>query len=190
MPSQNVFYFWGNLQIMKRSLIIFALAVLMSACDKEKTAYVDTTRLIQEFSEMKEVEAAFTQKGDALKQEMDSIARNFQQEVLEYQENRMTMSQAERQAAEQELMAKQQALQQEQQMKSSLLRKESDAAIDSLVTTVKDFVADYGEENGYTYIFGSNESANIMYAKEGLDITDEVLAQLNAGSSTESEGTE
>ena len=102
----------------------------------------------------------------------------------------MTMSQAERQAAEQELMAKQQALQQEQQMKSSLLRKESDAAIDSLVTTVKDFVADYGEENGYTYIFGSNESANIMYAKEGLDITDEVLAQLNAGSSTESEGTE
>ena len=44
---------------------------------------------------------------------------------------------------------------------------------------MKDFVAEYGEENGYTYIFGSNESANIMYAKEGLDITDEILKELN-----------
>ncbi|HZJ36459.1 MAG TPA: OmpH family outer membrane protein, partial [Gillisia sp.] len=34
--------------------------------------------------------------------------------------------------------------------------------------------------NNYTYIFGSNESANIMYAKEGLDITEEILGKLNA----------
>ena len=44
---------------------------------------------------------------------------------------------------------------------------------------VKDFVAEYGKENGYTYIFGSNESANIMYAKDGLDITDEIVKKLN-----------
>ena len=72
-------------------------------------------------------------------------------------------------------------LQQSAQMKSNQLRMESDKVIDSLVTKVTVFVADYGEEKGYTYIFGSNESANIMYAEEGLDITDEVLEELNAG---------
>ena len=51
--------------------------------------------------------------------------------------------------------------------------------IDSIVDKVKDYVADYGEENGYTYIFGSNESANIMYAKDGKDLTQEILDNLN-----------
>ncbi len=51
--------------------------------------------------------------------------------------------------------------------------------MDSMITKVKDFVKDYGEENDYTYIFGSNESANIIYAKEGLDITQEILEELN-----------
>jgi len=61
------------------------------------------------------------------------------------------------------------------------LRQESDVVIDSIVTKVKDYVKDYGKKNNYTYIFGSNESANIMYAKDGLDITEEILGKLNAG---------
>ncbi len=166
---------------MKKLLVVLFLGTILTACTQDKTAYVDTTRLIQEYSEMKEVEADFTQRSETLKQELDSVAKGFQQEVMEYQENRATMSQAERQAAEQELMQKQQMLQQQQQMRSGQLRQESDVVIDSLITKVKDFVKVYGEENNYKYIFGSNESANIMYAEEGLDITEEVLKELNAG---------
>lgn len=166
---------------MKKLLVVLFLGTVFTGCNQDKTAYVDTTKLIQEFSEMKEVEADFTQRSEMLKQELDSVAQGFQQEVMEYQENRATMSQAERQAAEQELMQKQQMLQQQQQARSGQLRQESDVVIDSLITKVKDFVKVYGEDNGYTYIFGSNESANIMYAEEGLDITEEILQELNAG---------
>lgn len=165
---------------MKKLLVVLFLGTALTGCNQDKTAYVDTTKLIQEFSEMKEVEADFNQRSERLKLELDSVAKGFQQEVMEYQENRATMSQAERQAAEQELMQKQQMLQQQQQMRSGQLRQESDEVIDSLITKVKDFVKVYGEENGYTYIFGSNESANIMYAEEGLDITEEILSELNA----------
>lgn len=166
---------------MKKLLVVLFLGTVLTGCNQDKTAYVDTTRLIQEYSEMKEVEADFTQRSEMLKKELDSVAKGFQQEVMEYQENSATMSQAERQATEQELMQKQQMLQQQQQMRSGQLRQESDKVIDSLITNVKDFVKVYGEENGYTYIFGSNESANIMYAEEGLDITEDVLKELNAG---------
>lgn len=136
---------------------------------------------------MKEVESQFTSRSEVIKQELDSVAKGFQQEVMEYQENMATMSQAERQAKEQELMQKQQMLQQQQQMRSGQLRQESDAVVDSLITKVKDFVKEYGKKNDYKYIFGSNESANIMYAEEGLDITDEVLKELNAGKTVETE---
>jgi outer membrane protein len=52
--------------------------------------------------------------------------------------------------------------------------------MDSLVNTVKDFIKTYGKDNGYTYIYGSNESGNILYGKEELDITVEVTEALNA----------
>ncbi|GAB2762548.1 OmpH family outer membrane protein [Salinimicrobium soli] len=166
---------------MKKMIMLFALGTIFVSCNNDKTAYVDTTRLIQEYSEMKDVEAKFTTRSEQLKKELDSVARGFQQEVLEFRENEATMSQAEKEAAQTELMQKQQMLQQQQQMRSGQLRQESDEVIDSLITKVKDFVKAYGEENDYTYIFGSNETANIMYAKEGLDITEEVLEELNAG---------
>src|SRR5690606_17247679 len=172
---------------MRKLFTVLVLGAALTSCTEEKTGYVDTTRLLQEYSEMKEVETEFTAKSETLKSQLDSVARGFQQEVMVYQENMATMSQSEREEAEDNLMRKQQVLQQSSQMQSSQLRVESDQVIDSLVTKVKDFVADYGKKNDYTYIFGSNESANIMYAKEGLDITDEVLEELNEGIEVEAE---
>jgi outer membrane protein len=172
--------------------IIFSLAVIttLMSCQNEKTAYVDNTVLIQDYYKMKQTEARFDKKSQAMSAELDSVARKFQEEVQEFQEGMNRMSTQDRERRQGELMQKQQRLQQQQQQKSQMLRQESDAAIDSLITEVKDFVADYGNENGYTYIFGSNESANIMYAKEGLDITDEILEQLNEGQESESESKE
>ncbi len=164
---------------MKKLLLVVLIAAGITSCTEQKTAYVDTTKIIKEYREMKEVEAEFTSKSDKIKTELDSLAQSFQKEVQEYQANMNSMSTAQRQTKEQELMGKQQTIQQQQQMMGNKLREESDVVIDSIVTKVKEYVKEYGKDNDYTYIFGSNESANIMYAKEGLDITEEILKKLN-----------
>lgn len=165
--------------MIKKFIGIAAVAIMMVSCNEQKTAYVDTTKLVQEYKEMKDVEAEFTSKSDSVRQQLDSVARVFQQEVQAYQSQMNSMSESQRKEKEQELMQKQQMLQQQQQMQSNRLREESTAVMDSLVKKIKDYVKVYGEDNGYTYIFGSNESANIMYAEEGLDITQDILAKLN-----------
>ncbi|AVR44841.1 hypothetical protein C7S20_05935 [Christiangramia fulva] len=165
--------------MIKRFIGIAAIAVLMVSCNEQKTAYVDTTKLIKEYKEMEDVQATFTSKTDSLRKQLDSVGRAFQQEVQEYQQGMKSMSESERQQKEQELMRKQQMIQQSQQMQSNRLREESNAVMDSMVNKVKGYVKEYGEKNGYTYIFGSNESGNIMYGKEDLDITDEILEKLN-----------
>lgn len=164
---------------MKKLLMILVLAVFLTSCNQEKTAYVDTTKLIQEYKEMKDVEAKFSTKSDSVREELDAVAKVFQEEVQAYQSEMDAMSQAKRKEKEQELMQKQQRIQQQQQMQGNRLREQSDAMIDSVVNKVKDYVGDYGKENGYTYIFGSNESANIMYAEDGRDLTQEILEKLN-----------
>ena len=166
---------------MRKILAILVLGILMTSCNQEKTAYVDTSRLLQEYKEMEDVEAEFTTKSDSVRQQLDAAAREFQQKVQEYQSNMNTMSQTERQEKEQELMRMQQMLQQQQQSQGGQLRAQSDAAVDSIVNKVKDYVQQYGEENGYTYIFGSSDSANsIMFAKDEKDLTEEILEKLNA----------
>ncbi|WP_373057234.1 OmpH family outer membrane protein [Zunongwangia sp. H14] len=170
---------------MKKFLAVLVLGVLFTSCNQEKTAYVDTTKLIKEYKEMEEVQAEFTSKSDSVRAQLDSAARAFQQEVQAYQSEMNSLSQGQRQEKEQELMRKQQMLQQQQQMQGGQLREQSDAVIDSIVTKVKDYVRNYGEENNYTYIFGSNESANIMYAKDGKDLTEEILEKLNSEYSAE-----
>ncbi len=164
---------------MKKFLMVAVLATALISCEQQKTAYVDTTRLVKEYKEMEDVQKDFTSKSDQVKSQLDSVAQNFQKKVQDYQNNMKSMSTSERQQKEKELMREQQMIQQQQQMKGSQLRKESDKVIDSIISKVKDYVKDYGKKNNYTYIFGSNESANIMYAKDGLDITDEILKKLN-----------
>lgn len=172
---------------MKKLFLIAAFAGMFVSCNQEKTAYVDTTKLVQEYREMKDVEEEFNTRSEQVRGELDSVARAFQSEVQEYQEEMESMSQAQRQEREQQLMQKQQQLQQQQQAVGEELRNESDAVIDSIVDKVKVYVEEYGEENGYTYIFGSNETSNIMYAKDGLDLTDEILEELNAKYNPEEE---
>lgn len=181
---------------MKKIILSLSVVATLMSCTQHKTAYVDNTVLIQDYHKMKSTEAKFEKKTQALSKELDSVAGLFQNEVREFQQNMNSMSSSDREQRQNELMQKQQMLQQTQQQKSQQLRQESDEAIDSLIDEVKDYVADYGKENGYTYIFGSNESANIMYAKDGLDITEEVLEKLNANAegttkkSTEEEASE
>jgi len=165
--------------MIKRFIGVAAVAILMVSCNEQKTAYVDTTVLIKEYKEMKDVEAQFTSKSDSVRQQLDSAANAFQQEVQAYQSQMNSMSEAQRKEKEQELMQKQQMLQQQQQMVGQKLREQSNTVMDSMVTKIKDYVKDYGKENNYTYIFGSNESANIMYAEDGLDITQDILSELN-----------
>jgi outer membrane protein len=170
---------------MKKIVLGLVLVTSLISCQNEKTAYVDNTVLIQDYNKMKSTEARFDKKSQALSKELDSVAGIFQKEVQEFQESVNSISTQERERREGELVQKQQRLQQQQQQKSQMLRQESDQAIDSIISEVKEFVGEYGKERGYAYIFGSNESANIMYAKEGLDITEDVLEKLN-GESKES----
>lgn len=172
---------------MKKIILSLAVVGTLMSCSQDKTAYVDNTVLIQDYYKMKTTEARFEKKSQALSDELDSVAGEFQKEVQEYQEGMNRMSAKQKEERQSELMQKQQMLQQQQQRKSQMLRQESDQAIDSLISEVKDFVGDYGKEKGYSYIFGSNESANIMYAKEGLDITEDILEKLNAGQETKKE---
>ncbi len=174
---------------MKKYILMIVASVAMLSCNQktDKTAYVNNTKVVSDFKEMKVAQEKWTQKNNEVRAELEEKAKQFQIEVQGYQNIMKSMSASNREKKEQELMVKQQNLQREQQTRMQEIQQGSQAEIDSIINKVKDFVKDYGKKNGYTYIYGETEVGNIFYASEELDITDKILLELNGGEVVETE---
>ena len=174
---------------MKTTFSILLIALTLLGCSKSKTAFVDTQKLFEDYTEMTEVQDKYTKLTEDVRAELQPKIQAFQIKVDLYQKNAQAMSMAERQAKEQELGALQQEIQQMQQTRGGQIQQESQVAVDSVISKVRKFIDAYGEENGYDFIYGKNDSGNVLYGKSELDITDQVLEALNkeysSGSTTE-----
>ncbi|WP_299213878.1 OmpH family outer membrane protein [uncultured Dokdonia sp.] len=165
---------------MKKIGISIAIAFLMIGCQTEKTAYVDTEKIFKDYTELTDVKERFTKQNDAILSDLEVKIQAFEIKQKLYQKNGPSMDRKKQEERYNELSAEAQQLQQERQARLGKLQVESQGAIDSLITKVKDKVKEYGKTNGYTYIFGSNDAGSVMFGKEELDITDSVLEFLNA----------
>ena len=174
---------------MKQLAILFILSIGIISCQQNKTAYVNNSEIMEGFEKLEQTEARFTQEEEALKAKIDAMVAEsgYQDLVKEYQSKQGQMSEAKEEELYNQIMQIQQRLGQQQQMNNQQFQERKTAEMDSLVKLVKDFIKEYGKENGYTYIYGANESGNILYGKEGLDITDEVTQALNEKYSTKEE---
>ncbi|SEK78723.1 periplasmic chaperone for outer membrane proteins Skp [Aquimarina amphilecti] len=165
-----------------RNFIWIAIAVItMTSCNQqiEKTGYVNNTKVVSDFNEMKTAKEKWTKKNNEVRAELEEKAKQFQIEVQGYQNIMKSMSQSNREKKEQELMVKQQGLQREQQTRMQEIQQGSQVEIDSIIAKVEGFIKDYGKKNGYTYIYGETEVKNIFYAKEELNLTDKIIEELN-----------
>ncbi|MBW1297550.1 OmpH family outer membrane protein [Aquimarina litoralis] len=171
-----------------RNFLWIAIALLgMISCNQqiEKTGFVNNTKVVSDFNEMKTAKEKWTKKNNEVRAELEEKAKQFQIEVQGYQNIMKSMTQANREKKEQELMVKQQTLQREQQTRMQEIQQGSQAEIDSIISKVESFIKDYGKKNGYTYIYGETEVKNIFYAKEELDLTEKIITELNGAKTTE-----
>ena len=172
---------------MKKLILVFTLAITIVACNntetvkgKEfKTAYVDTSKLLEEYTQAKDIETKYKSKSDVMGKELEAEVAKFKSEASNFQKNAQANGQAWAQANGARLQQKEQELSYAQEAMLRQLQQESGAEMDTLVKSVKKFIKDYGKEKGYDYIYGTGEAASILYAKDNYDITKEIIKLLN-----------
>lgn len=162
-------------------LVVFILLIFASCQEQQKIAFIDNGKVINEYQEKIDIEAKYKIKEEAFKKRTDSIGQAFQLEAQEFQLKANTMPATQAQEKYEELGQKQQLLQQQIQFEQQQIQQAFGAEIDSTITKVKNFVKEYGAENGYTYILGTSEaSSSVMYGTEANDITQVIIDALNA----------
>ena len=170
---------------MKKALVIIALSISIVACNKPaevkevKTAYIDTSELMKEYTEAKDLEAKYKTNAEEKGRQLEAEINRFKQEAAGFQAQAQANGQAWAQQKGAELQKKEQQLSYAQQALSQELQQESGKEMDSLVSGVKKFIKSYGKEKGYAYIYGTGDAASILYAEDKFDITKEVIKSLN-----------
>ncbi|TXI67107.1 MAG: OmpH family outer membrane protein [Flavobacterium sp.] len=171
---------------MKKIVLILGVALGVLACNKTetnskefKTAYINTAEIIEKYEKFKDEDAKFNVKSEELGRPLEAKVRAFQAEAQSFRQNAQAKGPqwaqqkgAELQQREQQLGIEQNALIQQLQQEGAVLK-------DTLISEVKKFIKDYGKKKGYDYIYGTGDAATVLYAKEGYDITKEVLKELN-----------
>ncbi|MGV8993441.1 MAG: OmpH family outer membrane protein [Flavobacterium sp.] len=170
---------------MKKGFALFVLALTVMSCNQNnevkevKTAYIDTSKLLQEYTESKDIEAKYKAKSQEMGKELDAEVARFKNEAQNFQKNAQANGQAWAQQKGAELQKREQQLTYAQQAMLQQLQQESGKEMDSLVVNVRKFIKSYGKEKGYAYIYGTGEAATVLYAEDKYDITEEVVKLLN-----------
>lgn len=165
---------------MKPILITIVALVMFASCNEgPKIGYVDNVKLINEYQEKKDIEADLKSKIAQYEKRRDSLGQAFQLEIKDAEIKAAKMSQADLQKLQQEFQQKEQILTQRLQFEQGQISQESRTLNDSLKNKVIKFVKDYGRENGYDYILGSNEGGSVMFGKEEDNLTEILLEKLN-----------
>ena len=170
---------------MKKTITFLAIAIAFASCNKAaevkevKSAYVDTAKLFEEYTEAKDIKAKFKSKSEEMSRELEQEAARFKQDAAYFQKNAQANGQEWAQKNGAALQERQQRLQYAEQELSQKLQREMGVESDSMINGVKKFVKVYGKEKGYSYIYGTNESGSILYAEDKYDITKEIVKLLN-----------
>lgn len=141
---------------------------------EEKTAYVDINKIFSEFTLKKELEVQLIKVKESRKAVIDSL--EFGLKLLSKQ------IQSENQTNKDKIalfeVRREEFIQKKQQFEEDIdaVGKQYDKQI---ISQMNQYVKDYGNKNGYTYIFGADGSGFLMFSSEQKNITEEVKKYIN-----------
>lgn len=180
---------------MKKIVALFlGLSVALVACDKKggesksdsgqpsgRIVYVNTDTLLNNYEYYKDVVKEFENKSFALDNELQRKAQSFQNEVALFQRRVQAGGLSEQQALTQQaaLQKKEQDIMMYRENAAGNLQQDQAKKTDELLNKIHEYLKKYNASDRYDMVIGYSKGGGVLYAKEDLDITQDVLKGLN-----------
>ncbi len=152
----------------------------MISCSQNRVAYIDVGVLMKEYEGLKAFDKEFEDEKDKLRREIESLIEPYQVKVDEYYKNIGNMSAAARTATELALQQEQKAIQDQQDKFMQKLENQRLGALESINEEIAALVEGYAKSNGYKIVLGTLGTETVIYGESSLNITQEVLTELNS----------
>lgn len=144
-------------------------------------AYINTDSLLMSYDYAKKLNEVIMGKSENSRADFNQKYRVFQQDAVEFQrkvQNNGFLSMERAQKEQQRLQEAEASLQELNEKLTNELLREQDRINRELRDTLNTFLATFAEGK-YSLILSNNGGDNVFYAAPGVDITNEVVNQLN-----------
>ncbi len=142
--------------------------------------YINSDSLLTNYQYIKDQQESLREKSEKLNNEYQNRAQGLQSEFNNYQKNGNNMTIGQARAVEEDLMKKQQNLKLYEQSLAQQLLQEENKINQELYNNVATFLKQYGEEHELHMVVKYNQGSDVLYANGSMDVTDAVVAGLNA----------
>lgn len=168
---------------VKKNILHFVMFVLLLGvflyaykCSSEKTGYVNIYKVFSDFTYKKELHKEYSEVVKLRNLHTDSLKIQLQRlyDLVQTEKNEKLRGALILKLNTDEAYYQSKAKELEEMNKE--LMSEYDGRI---YVQLNQYVKDFGDEQGYDFILGSDGNGNIMYSKPDKDLTEEVLAYIN-----------
>ena len=144
-----------------------------------KVAYIRSADMIYSYEGMKEAQKSYQEKLQAWQANVDTLRLELQRNFNKYTSELNKLSVKDKAERQNLLNQQQQNYNQYTESIKEKSKTEEQKMTEGVLNQVNSFVEDYSKKQGYDLVIGTTTSGNLLYAKEYMDITDNVLRALN-----------
>lgn len=145
-----------------------------------RIAFVRSNELVYGYTGMSEAHTLQESKTKAFQANIDTLQMDLQKTIGAYNLEYAKLSKEERTEKEKLIMVQQENFKQYSQNASEAIKRNDNELTQGILNQINAFVETYAKDHGYSLILGTTTSGNILYGKEDMDITADVLKALNS----------
>jgi outer membrane protein len=163
------------------TVVLIALIVfnLVTYFYKPKMAYVRSHDLIEKYQGTIEARMEFEKKKNGMTANVDSLKMDFERAKNQYINTAAKLSANERMQQEKSLTQQQGQLIQYSNAIDQKIEEEDNKMMQEVLNQINSFVEGYAVKNNYSVILGTTLSGSLLYGDKSLDVTDNLLVELN-----------
>ena len=164
---------------MKNLTLLFAIILFIMSCSQNKITFIDVALLMKEYEGLKAFDKEVKDEQDKLRKEIESLIEPYQAKVDAYYKNVGKMSASTKTETEQALQQEQTALEAQQEKFKQQLEKQRLDGLETINKEIAEFVENYAKSKGFQLVLTTSGTETVIYGDDKLDITQEVLTELN-----------
>ncbi len=165
---------------MKKIVFLFLILLLVpgNALAGNKFGIVEVQRVLETSEPGQRALGQLTLRFEDMREDLDRERSKVDQLRQELQKQSMVLSQQAQQDMEAELRQKMQQFQQKYQSYQVQMQRKEQELSEPIIDLLFDVINDYAENKGFDMIFDA-QGSGLIYAQDHMNITDEIIAELN-----------
>ncbi len=178
-PNNRLTPLWKTILVL--ALVASVYAVFQQMLNSPKLAYVDTTRVLEEYQGMRDAKQMYEKSLEQWQSRTDTLRSEFESQIKEFEQQKASLKKEAKARALASLEQKKQEVQKYREYASKEAIEKEAQMTNQILQQMNAFIQDYGKKQGYLMILGANGQGSLLYAEESIDITDEVIKLINQG---------